>query len=327
MNDAKPRIAIVIPVYNAESFIGKCIESIQRQSYRNLEIVIANDGSTDNTEAIINKYAEEDNRIKYYRLEHSGWPKIARDSAYSKVAADWVIPVDADDYISDDYIETLWSRLEETEADIVCSRMTFLDDNNKEYGSLPAESFDWGAIIDGPTAASRTIDGWQFSMNGALLNKQLLSHVDMSVPAKYTDEVDSRYMLYYAKTVAFANVKYLYNYNPNSVVRNSSRKIRYFLRSQLGLVEFVCSHYSNSSDIIRRQYNQSFMSLIGTFKDIRSLDKEDQYLQEDKSLWLELRNKLKGKFSMIGNRPFYQRLLIAIYVSFATMYLKTQVKS
>lgn len=310
-----PLISIVVPMYNAEAYIEKCLVSIISQSYKNIEIIINDDGSTDKSIEIVAEYQKKDSRIICIHSVNSGWPKISRDIAYDKCLGDWVIPIDADDFIDVDYIENLWKRHLETGADFVASKMTLLDDNNVEYGYIPDDNFDLSLVIEGRKSVLMTIDGWTFGGNGALFSKSLLKYRPQSYPPEYTDETDTRYILYNAKNVAFSEAKYFYNYNPNSVVRSNSRKVRYLLRSQRGLVDFVRKYYSEDKDTISRQYNQSFFTLIGTFRDMKSIDRHDKYIIEDYNLWILLLDDLKGCYMDIGGRSFIMKVVVYLYLN------------
>lgn len=67
-----PKVSVIVPVYNGEEYMTPCLESILAQTYKNIEVIIINDGSTDNSEKIVNKYKQQDDRIVYYFRENSG---------------------------------------------------------------------------------------------------------------------------------------------------------------------------------------------------------------------------------------------------------------
>lgn len=95
------KFSIVIPVYNVEHYLGECLHSIVNQTYRNLEIIIVNDGSTDQSLDIINEYAKKDSRIVVINQRNQGL-SIARNVGIEKATGDYLIFVDSDDYISTD---------------------------------------------------------------------------------------------------------------------------------------------------------------------------------------------------------------------------------
>lgn len=95
---AEPLVSIIVPVYNGEKSIERCLRSIQNQSYRNIEVLVVNDGSTDHTEKVIQKYVEGDERFQYIAKENSG-VSDSRNVAISKAAGEYFQFVDCDDWL------------------------------------------------------------------------------------------------------------------------------------------------------------------------------------------------------------------------------------
>lgn len=101
-----PKVSLIIPVYNTEKYLERCLESVLFQTYKNIEIIIINDGSIDNSKNIINNYLVLDSRIKYLEQENSGQSK-ARNLGIKEAKGEYIAFIDSDDYISNDYIENL----------------------------------------------------------------------------------------------------------------------------------------------------------------------------------------------------------------------------
>ena len=108
MNRKEPKISVIMPVYNAEKTIERAILSIINQTYNNIELILINDGSTDETESIIKKYIEKEKKIdiRYYFQENSG-PSIAKNLGIDMAIGEYILFVDSDDTISENYIESL----------------------------------------------------------------------------------------------------------------------------------------------------------------------------------------------------------------------------
>ena len=113
----KPLISIIIPVYNAEKYLVKCLDSVVNQTYRNLEIILVDDGSTDKSPEICEEYAKKDNRIKLLHKENGG-VSSARNAGLSMISGEYIAWVDSDDYVAPDYIEYMYILLSEYNADI-----------------------------------------------------------------------------------------------------------------------------------------------------------------------------------------------------------------
>ncbi|HEM6102550.1 TPA: glycosyltransferase [Streptococcus suis] len=104
-------ISVIIPIYNVEQYLAKCIESVCRQSYENLEIILVNDGSTDGSETICLEYANNDERIRYCKKENGGLSD-ARNFGIDCANGDYLSFVDSDDYIEPTFIEYLYKAIE-----------------------------------------------------------------------------------------------------------------------------------------------------------------------------------------------------------------------
>lgn len=114
-----PLISVIVPVYNAEKYIKKCLDSIINQTYRNLEIITVDDGSTDNSGLICDEYAKKDSRIIVIHINNSG-VSAARNQGLKIAKGDYIGFVDSDDYISENMYEMLFSAMKKDDADLVC---------------------------------------------------------------------------------------------------------------------------------------------------------------------------------------------------------------
>ncbi len=120
------KVSVIIPAYNVERFIGECVNSIREQTYKNLEIIVVDDGSSDSTLEICEKLASEDDRIKLIKNNHGGVSR-ARNAGLDNATGELIVSVDSDDVLLPDMIETLYNKMVETDAEVVacgCSYMT-----------------------------------------------------------------------------------------------------------------------------------------------------------------------------------------------------------
>lgn len=113
-------ISVVVPIYNAEKYLEKCIESILNQSYTNLELILVNDGSKDNSKDICGIYTQKDCRVKYIEQENQG-VSVARNTGINNASGEFVIFIDGDDYIKENLISNLFNSQIKNDADYVFS--------------------------------------------------------------------------------------------------------------------------------------------------------------------------------------------------------------
>ncbi len=115
--EGNPIISVIVPFYNGEKYLNQCIDSIINQDYKNLEIVLVNDGSKDNTAILLDEYANKDSRIKVIHQENMG-VCAARNIAIDCVCGDYICFIDQDDCISKNYISYFYNLIKVRNADI-----------------------------------------------------------------------------------------------------------------------------------------------------------------------------------------------------------------
>lgn len=120
----KGLISVIVPIYNKQDCLEKCIASIQRQSYKNIEILLVDDGSTDNSFEIAASIASADARIKLFKKSNGG-VSSARNEALDNATGSYITFVDADDWIENDFLKDMLEFAVQNNAEIICSNFTF----------------------------------------------------------------------------------------------------------------------------------------------------------------------------------------------------------
>ena len=126
------KITIIVPVYNVEYYLDKCLDSLINQTYKNLEIIVINDGSTDNSGIICQEYAQKDNRIVYIEKENGGQSEV-RNMGLDRMTGSYVTFVDSDDWIELDYVEILYKKITEYQADIAVGNYYSFNETERMY--------------------------------------------------------------------------------------------------------------------------------------------------------------------------------------------------
>lgn len=243
-------ISIVMPVYNAANFLDYSIPSVLSQTYSNIELVVVDDSSTDNSFEILKKYAALDNRVKPFSIPFVEGPKPARDNAIIRAKGEWIVFVDADDAIDSDFIEKLWKRHIETGADFVCPIMHLVERKGMPLISkIPKNSFDLNSKFNGTEAMIRTLSSWEFGTIGALIKRSNITNLYQSSNSlNYNDECDSRIYLNNSKIVAFTDTIYYYTQHLNSSTHNKSVNALLFdILNFVGLTRYFDNYYGNGS--------------------------------------------------------------------------------
>lgn len=128
----KPRISVIVPVYNVEYYLDKCINSILNQSFRDFELILVNDGSTDGSLNICKKYVDKDERVKIISQSNKGL-SAARNTGLKNADGYYICFVDSDDFVEKDYLKYLLNNIEKYNSDISMCEYYLTDDKGKKY--------------------------------------------------------------------------------------------------------------------------------------------------------------------------------------------------
>lgn len=121
------KVSIIIPVYNAEKYIDRCLKSIANQTLGKFEVIIVNDCSTDNSKNLINNFIKEDSRFRLINHTENMGAMCARETGYTNAIADYLLFVDSDDYLPLNAIELLYNKIVNEDADIVIGGMKYVN--------------------------------------------------------------------------------------------------------------------------------------------------------------------------------------------------------
>ena len=136
-------ISIVVPVYNAEKYIERCVTSLINQTKKEIEIILINDGSSDNTEEVIKGF--NDSRIKYYKQENRGIGKT-RNRGIKEAQGKYIMFVDSDDYLPIDSCEIFWETIKKEKPDLIVS--DYYKDIDGKITTIKIDSFDTSSVKD-----------------------------------------------------------------------------------------------------------------------------------------------------------------------------------
>ena len=134
MSEGKPKISIIIPIYNAEQYLRKCLDSVVNQTLRDIEIICIDDGSSDNCAKICKEYADKDERITFVSTENRG-PSAARNTGLRLAVGDFLGFIDSDDWIDLEFYEKLYNAVVETNSEIAIASIIRKREHKQKYRS------------------------------------------------------------------------------------------------------------------------------------------------------------------------------------------------
>lgn len=246
-------VSVIVPVYNVEQYIGNCLESIIRQSFDNIEIIVVDDGSTDRSGQICDAYAEKDSRIIVKHKENGG-AADARNIGISFANGEYVVFVDADDYIHDDFISTVVTIAETKKADIVVTDFSLFKDEKECIAiSLSDSELDDALVLsekqlyDDEFVKRETV---RFTVPWGKICKRKLYDGILYPKGKTNEDTHTTWKLMERanRVVYLKKPLYFWRENPNSVTRSE------FKRSQLSGLEAFEEQFDYYVSVGKQRY-------------------------------------------------------------------------
>lgn len=215
----KPLVSVIIPIYNADKFLERCLESIIRQTYTNLEIILINDGSSDNSLNYCNTYSHKDPRIITINKKNEG-VSIARNTGIHKSSGKFLTFLDADDWIAPNYIEQLMRPFENTNVDIsICGYQICY-----EYFSPPSEVNHTYRIESAKEYLLTSRENGNFSVIvpwGKIFKKEIVTGISFPPKLHFEDEATVYKFFYKSNLIAECDYNAYYYFQSSNGLTKS----------------------------------------------------------------------------------------------------------
>lgn len=230
-----PKISIIIPVYNTEKYLKKCLDTLRNQTYFNLEFICVNDGSTDNSCDILNEYANLDSRFRVLTQENKG-QSAARNLGIEQATGDYLSFIDSDDWVYLTLYQTFVDMIENSEQEIdiwMFNIAAYVQGENDIIPKVFFESSDWNKHLSDEVIHSFDDCMRPFSRNLSVANKiyrrDFIKNLDLKFPVglKYEDQYFALKAFLNADTIMFTqDVFYRYrNSHDSSITCEVSEKV------------------------------------------------------------------------------------------------------
>ena len=279
-----PEVSVIVPIYNVEKYLSKCIDSIINQTFKDIEIICVNDGSTDNSLKILEKYALKESRIKIINQKHLG-PSSARNAGLNAANGEYIVFVDSDDWVENNLVELAYNKISAEKADVVIYSY-----NNVEEGE--AKPFEYVCSVLKYYEKKNINFTDLISINHCIwdrmFRKKFLTDNNIKFPDKITCNEDGFFNL----LCLFYNAKYcclpeiLYNYlctrkgsimaDALHIIRDNIYTCKYFISSDI---------YKNASDKFKAAVLNTFLNNLNY-----------KYSQEKYRLYRPIYNYQLAKF-------------------------------
>lgn len=294
-------VSVIVPAYNAEKYIAFCLDSIISQTHKNLEIIVVNDGSTDNTGKICDEYAKKDSRIKVIHQENHG-VAYTRNIGLDNASGEYFAFIDSDDYVKDNYIEILLKTCIENKSGITICKS--FDTSRRELFELPysynVRTFDSLFILQNVSY----LDVCYEVVISMIIHRSVFDNLRFPVGLIYEDSFIYYDMIEKAGKISFIDtLLYYYYMSPNSIMR-STFSIKNFdilpsFTKKLEVLER--NNCSNSINIVYRDYLYTVARMIGQTKYCNNFSHEFK-----KKKVKELRAKYRELSAINKNNPYFK---------------------
>lgn len=246
-------VSVIVPVYNAELFLEKCIESLQEQSYKNIEIILIDDGSTDGSSMICETVCLKDKRFVYHYKENGG-VSDARNYGLKLSRGDYITFVDADDYVEKDYIKLQLENIEKHNCDIAICGFYIVDthmnqsDNDKTAGILTG--------LDYIKSLSENIKLGGFSWN-KIFRRKIIENILFPKNVRYCEDT------YFVCEAVGRNAKIYYDSTP----------LYYYVQHGNSVTSSICKAFNDNEEL---EYNVTYKAIM-----------KNQILKPQYYIWIE----------------------------------------
>ncbi len=286
------KVSIIVPVYNVSNYVSKCVESIIAQTYSNIEILLVDDGSTDNSPKICDELGEKDSRIKVYHKQNGGLSD-ARNFGIAKSSGDYLFFVDSDDFIESETIEVMLNAIIDNKADIsICNRFIIFD-SGKKYIKFKQEKDCYKMNNIEAIFEMNNFEKFDMSATCKLFKKNLFENIMFPV-GKISEDFFIMYkILDNANCVVSLSRPLYYYYQRDGSISKSKKLNKDFIEASLKQCLYVEKKYPNLKTYMRSSFVSANMTSYNIVYSAGGL--------LDKNDITELRRNVKDNYCYINN--------------------------
>ena len=289
-------ISIIVPIFKVEKYLRECLNSIINQTYKNLEIILIDDGSPDNSGKICDEYAKKDKRIKVIHKENEG-VSIARNIGIKSANGDYVTFIDSDDYVANNYIEILYKYFKEFNADLsICG---VIDVKN---GEKIRESKEFYKIADGRETLKELLDEKYFScvIWAKMFKANIIKNYEFNPETKIAEDLELLYKLLPTLDKVVIDTKnklYFFRERENSAISDKFN-INHLTEIDISnnIVNYVSKNFPEIKKYAIKRYIRVNMSYI--FKILKQDEIDDEILERLRNNIIRYKQQVYYKFSI-----------------------------
>jgi len=303
----KELISIIVPIYNVEKYLSECIESLINQTYKNIEIILVDDGSQDNCGKICDEYAKKDNRIIVIHKKNGGLSD-ARNKGIEIAKGEYLIFVDSDDFVSNRFVEKLYQMILENNCEIaICDYLQFENEIPKDE-NIQVEV----EILSNIEVLDRVYDEnvKMIIACNKLYKKELFNTIRYPYGKVNEDQFTTYKIIYKANKIAISNEKlYYYRFNSNSIMGSKFNEKRLHI---LEALEERMQFYKGKS--LDELYKKTEISYLDTIITLYTLVRQN--ISNSSKIHQKLVKDFKSSYKKMKNNELIDRIRRRKYIVF-----------
>lgn len=293
-NKIKIKISVIIPIYNTEKYLEKCIDSVLNQTLKEIEIILINDGSPDKSDEICKKYLMNEDRIKYIEIKNSG-VSAARNCGLNIVRGEYISFIDSDDFVEKEMLEGMYTVAKEKDLDILGCEANYIDKNNNK-----TRVKDLKGYIDRDLSFFEFVD--EYEMFGYSCFKIFKAEIIKENKIKFLENCkifeDAEFVFeaaVYSKKIQYIDKQY-YNYliHPSQSINKITNYDR--IDDIINATDLIEDKYRNNPEIRKAVNSFYFKRFVNVFKilevNIIKGDVREEYIEKINKAWKEQSNSL-----------------------------------
>lgn len=283
-----PVISVIVPVYNVEKYLRRCVDSILNQTFKDFELILVDDGSTDKSGEICDSYINKDNRIQVIHQKNQGQAK-ARNRGVELARGEWIHFVDGDDLIHSRMLEILYFVSKKCKVNLcMCGAVESekLPEDFENIGTFNFESYDVNELYLKELYEKGEHRYWV--VWGKLIKKEIVEKIPFKEGRIYEDNAVTCRWLYEAQTIADISLGlYYYMINPNGTTKSkfNLKKLDYLwaLEEQIGFYKEI--NYISMRELVCREYVIAASNLYVRIRDEEENEEEAKRLKKRIRKW------------------------------------------
>ena len=305
------KVSVIVPVYNVEKYLSKCLDSLVNQTLKDIEIIVVNDGTKDNSQDIIDEYVKKYPKLIKSYIKENGGQGSARNLGIENATGEYIGFIDSDDYIEKDMFEKLYKKAKAKDFDIAICNINFVYDDGK---IIPFKTNVYKDMFEKEELKKHMIDIYPIVCN-KIYKKEIFKDSKLRFKEKvWFEDVEILHKLVpFVKSIGLVDEQ-LYNYlqREGSVTNTFDKKLYDYIDNWNGIIEFYKKN--NLYDEYKKELEYTYVRyLYATF--IKRATNYNDKKEYDKAVWIAIDN-VKKYFPKYRKNKYFYKSIKGIYLLF-----------